>query len=104
MEMFLTILLMSVVSLALCVAAFGLATANARREEEERQEARPAVAPPHFFAHAPVPPAVAPRVPIEVLLSDIERHIRLEQAAAEAFLEVPTRDALRSRTSSPLLN
>jgi hypothetical protein len=104
MEMFLTILLMSVVSLALCVAAFGLATAGTRREQELRQEARPALAPPRFFAQAPVAPAVSARVPIEVLLSDIERHIRLEQAAAEAFLEVPSRDALHSQSGSPLLN
>jgi hypothetical protein len=104
MEMFLTILLMSVLALALCVAAFGLATSEARRETGQRQETRAAAAPPRFFARAPVPPAVAHRVPIEVLLSDIERHVRLEQAAAEAFLELPTRDALHSRTSSPLLN
>ena len=104
MEMFLTILLMSVLALALCVAAFGLATTEARHEAGQRQQARPAAAPPRFFAHAPVPPAAVHRVPIEVLLSDIERHVRLEQAAAEAFLELPTRDALHSPTSSPLAN
>lgn len=104
MEMFLTILLMSVLALALCVAAFGLATSGARREAGLRQETRAATTPPRFFAHAPVAPAITHRVPIEVLLSDIERHIRLEQAAAETFLELPTRDALHSRTGSPLQN
>lgn len=104
MVMFLSLLLMSVIALALCVAAFGLATAEERQHAAQRQAARPAVAPPRFFAHAPLPSADAARVPIEVLLSDIERHVRLEQAAAEAFLEVPTRDALHSRTSSPLAN
>jgi hypothetical protein len=39
-----------------------------------------------------------------VLLSHIERHVRLEQAAVEAYLDVPTRDTLHSRTASPLLN
>jgi hypothetical protein len=104
MAMFLTILLMSVLVLALCVAAFGLATADGRRDAAPRPDPRPSREEPRFFAHAPVAAAGHPRVPIEVLLSDIERHVRLEQAAAEAFLEIPTRDALHSRSDSPLLN
>jgi hypothetical protein len=39
-----------------------------------------------------------------MLLSQIERHVRLEQAAAEAYLDLPTRDSLHSRTESPLLH
>jgi len=42
------------------------------------------------------------RVPLETLLSQIERHVRLEQAAAESFLERPSETALRAPTASPL--
>jgi hypothetical protein len=105
MLMFLTILFMSVLALAVCAAAFSLA-AGAQPQPQKQPERQPAVEAPRFFAQAPLPPkaAAVPQVPIEVLLSDIERHVRLEQAAAEAFLEGPTRDALHSRTGSPLAN
>jgi hypothetical protein len=46
----------------------------------------------------------APRVPIEALLLQIERHIRLEQAAAESFLDYPTVESLHTRTMSPLVH
>jgi len=50
-------------------------------------------------------PAVASRqVPIEVLLLQIENHVRLEQAAAESFVTFPTNAQLRSKTTSPLVN
>jgi len=102
MLMFLTILSMSLMALLACVAAFGLAT-RTEEQPQVRPEPRLAVEPPRFFA--PVArPVEAPQVPIEVLLSQIERHVRMEQAAAEAFLEVPTPDSLHSSTASPLLN
>ncbi len=54
------------------------------------------------------PGAARPRleslVPVEVLLGDIERHIRLEQAAAEAFLAGPTLDGLHERPERPRAN
>jgi hypothetical protein len=43
-------------------------------------------------------------VPIDVLLLQLERHVRLEQAAAESFLMAPTVENLHSRTSSPLVH
>ena len=53
----------------------------------------------------PVPPAVSPvQVPIEVLLLQIENHVRLEQAAAESFLAFPTQALLHSKTTSPFVN
>jgi hypothetical protein len=96
MLMFLTILAMSVFSLAICVAAFGMAT-QAPAEPETR--ARVAVEPPRFFARPATLPPASP-LPIDVLLSQIERHVRLEQAAAEAYLDRPTHDALHSPTSA----
>lgn len=105
MLMFLTLLFMSLLAVAVCAAAFGLATRGADAPPPAVQPGRAAEAEPaRFFAQPVAAPPAAARVPIELLLSDIERHVRLEQAAAEAFLEVPTRDALHARSSSPLAN
>jgi hypothetical protein len=43
-------------------------------------------------------------VPIEVLLLQIENHVRMEQAAAESFLKSPTQTLLHSKTTSPFVN
>ena len=51
-----------------------------------------------------LPLAARSRVPIEALLLQIESHVRLEQAAAECFLESPNAALLHSRTVSPLVN
>jgi hypothetical protein len=48
--------------------------------------------------------AVLPKVPIEVFMAQIERHIRLEQAAAESFLSAPSLESLHGRTMSPLVH
>jgi len=103
MVMFLSLMIVSLLAVALCAVAFAAAT---------RDEARPEVLPerklvlerPRFFAAAEAKPAPAPTVPVEVLVSQIERHVRLEQAAAEAYLDLPTRDALHSRTASSFLD
>jgi len=64
-----------------------------------------AEAPGRFFAErASVPLVVPPRVPIEALLLQIENHVRLEQAAAESFVETPTAALLHTKTISPLVN
>lgn len=57
-------------------------------------------APARFF----VDRAAAPPLPIDIVLLQIEQHVRLEQAAAEAFLHAPTRQSLHSRTMSPLVH
>ncbi len=106
MLMFLTILFLSAGVLTVtCLVAAGPAPYEKERIAAlERQKL--AVPPPQFFADempAPAPP-VRPEVPIEVLLSQIQRHVRLEQAAAESFIELPAPGSLHSRTSSPLVN
>lgn len=99
MEMFLMAVCLSVLGLAVTAMAFGAAT----RPERTRAaaETQPSVARPRarFFVE---PGAEGPdrRVPIEALLLAIENHVRLEQAAAESFVESPTPAMLHSRTSS----
>jgi len=65
-----------------------------------------AVAPTRFFSDSIVKPAATPSrpVPIEVLLLQIENHVRMEQAAAELFIAGPTQDKLHSKTNSPFVN
>jgi hypothetical protein len=107
MEMFLTGLCMSLIGVIVCGVLFAAAT----REDRERDSlvAQPEtwnpIEAPQFF----VQPSVAPRhpstrVPIEVLLLQIERHVRLEQAAAESFHQFPTAQSLHMQTMSPLVH
>ncbi len=107
MELLLTVSCLSLLGLAVACLAFGAATRNpeAPPEAAARRDTAVAVAPARFFTATPIPPvAMPPRVPIEVLLLQIENHVRLEQAAAESFLESPTPALLHSRTTSPLVN
>jgi hypothetical protein len=102
MEMFLMALVLSLLGVVVSGVLFSAAT---RGEERERfvtlRAPSPTIAPARFFAdvaHA------APPVPLEALLLQIEQHVRLEQAAAEAFLHAPTRQSLHVRTMSPLVH
>ncbi len=108
MELFLMVMCVSVLGLALSGLAFSAATQDVRAAEEAPRPADAVAARPRFFADNVVVPmgasAQGPAVPIEALLLQIERHVRLEQAAAEAFHEAPTAQSLHSRTTSPLVH
>ncbi len=101
-------LMVATVSLLGIVVSIGLFAAAMHGEErsasaEARIEQALPLGPPRFFLQQR-PAASTPRVPIEVLLLQIERHVRLEQAAAESFLDAPTAKSLHSRTTSPLVH
>jgi hypothetical protein len=112
MEMLLMGLCMAVFGLGIAALAFGAAT----RSESSDSAVQPQpslvkpVVPARFFsdraAVTPTMPPVIPlqQVPIEVLLLQIENHVRMEQAAAEMFLAFPSQARLHSRTSSPFVN
>lgn len=108
MDMLLMGLCLGVCGVAFVALAFGAAM----RSEPWNSPAQPelplvkAATPARFFSdRSPVPPAVSPvQVPIEVLLLQIENHVRLEQAAAESFLAFPSQALLHSKTSSPFVN
>ena len=108
MEMFLMALCMSMLGVAVAAIAFGAATRPASSSSSPVQpELRPvkAVAPGRFFTGQIMPPvAPRPHVPIEVLLTQIENHVRLEQAAAESFLESPSHAQLHTKTTSAFVN
>jgi hypothetical protein len=103
MEMVLTLICISivltVVSAVLLAAAIRLGDA-AQPVPEKRQAAEG----PRFFQSdipRPVPGAASP-VPTELLLRQIERHVRLERAAAESFHLCPTPESLHVHTTVPL--
>jgi hypothetical protein len=111
MDMLLMDLCFALVGVLFVALAFGAAM----RSESWNSPAQPelplvkAVAPARFFLNrVPVSPAVlplqVPQVPIEVLLLQIENHVRLEQAAAESFLAFPSQALLHSKTTSPFVN
>ena len=105
MVMFLMALCMTVFGLAVSALAFGAATREPRGEVEHVAAHALPVMPSRFFVAeaAPQDPQI-PRVSLEVLLAQIERHVRLEHAAAESFLDFPTSETLHSRTASPLVH
>jgi hypothetical protein len=105
MEMFLMVATMSVIGVGVCALLFAAAT----RQPPPRVEARPAdamaKAAPRFFVDLDVDPAtVRTQIPVEALLLQIERHVRLEQAAAEGFQFTPTAEALHMTTVSQLVH
>ena len=108
MEMFLMALCMSVFGLAVSAIAFSAATGSTRPQEPAQPTLQPTarqpLQEPRFFAVEAPRPAAPPRVPIEVLLLQLEQHVRLEQAVAESFLHAPSTQALHSRTTSPLVH
>jgi hypothetical protein len=101
MEMFLMVGAMSLMGVAVCAALFAAATRDADRPAAPPAE-QPAREVPRFFADEPY--LTAGRIPIEALLLQIERHVQLEQAAAESFHFSPTVESLHGRTMSPLVH
>ena len=108
MEMFLMGLALSLIGVGVSTVLFAAATRDVREMEQAvaRPEARLRAETPRFFVHpgAAVAAAVPMQVPIEVLLLQIERHVRLEQAAAESFHQYPTAESLHVQTLSPLVH
>ena len=102
MVMFLMGLCIGLFGLAVSAMAFG-AAARPLETASAQPEAQP-VAPSKFFVEPAARTASRPAVPVEVLLLQLEQHIRLEQAAAEGFLSAPTSESLHGRTAAPRAN
>ncbi len=100
MEMFLTVFALSLLAVLVSGVLFVAATRQLPTDSL-RPDERLLKLPSRFFADDRAPSS-ASVVPIEVLLLQIERHVRLEQAAAEAFRDRPTAEALQMPTTSPL--
>jgi hypothetical protein len=59
---------------------------------------------PRFFVNDRTAPGLPSRIPRDVLVNRIQRHVHLEVAASESFLDGPSVESLHARTASPLLN
>ena len=106
MEMFLMALALSLLGVSVSAIAFTAAmpddSAGAAADAPPLGEPLPADRAGFFLEQRW--PALDRQVPIEVLLLQIERHVRLEHAAAEAFQQAPTPELLHTRTASPLVH
>jgi hypothetical protein len=101
MEMFLMAAALSLLGVAVSAVLFAAATRQPIQEEVRVPAETPVLVPTRFFGDEV---SALPRIPIEALLLEIERHVRLEQAAAESFLHAPTVESLNSRTMSRLVH
>lgn len=108
MEMFLMVLSLSLLGVAVSAGLFAAATKEERREEAALPGFHTAALDEErFFVRPPAgvrPDGLPRQVPIEVLLLQIERHVRLELAAAESFNQFPTAESLHMQTLSPLVH
>ena len=104
MEMFLIGACLCLLGVTVSAVMFAAATRDEQPNEPRTVQPRVALNAPRFFADNVV--TAAPRfvIPAEVLLMQLERHIRLEQAAAESFHAQPDVRSLHSRTTSPLVH
>ena len=104
MQMFLTLSALSLLCIVVSSLLFAAAIRNVCDEPpiETQVDPRLGMAPSHFFVDDRKP--MSPPVSIEALLLQIEGHIRLEQAAAEAFQNATTVEALHMSTASPLVH
>lgn len=105
MEMLLMALCMGLFGLAVTALSFQAAAPPKEEKPEIKVEKEVVVMPGRFFGDGVRAPVVSqPQVPIEALLLQIDNHVRLEQAAAESFLQQPTAALLHSRTISTLVH
>ncbi len=109
MEMLLMGMCISVFGLAVAAIAFGAATRPDSVPASAKLQPVKTEAPARFFADSippftPARPAMPSPIPIQALLLQIENHVRLEQAAAESFIDYPSAALLHSKTASPFVN
>ena len=102
MEMFLTVLTLSVVGVLVSGILFKAATRERTRAAADAFSPLALPDEQRFFMIRPATPANVSRVNPDALVLQIERHVRLERAAAEAFLQFPSVEALHMRTLAPL--
>lgn len=104
MEMLLTLLAISGLLTMLSVFCLRAAlTFDTERPEVQPENEKKLALDSRFFAGdvTAVPTTAIPR---DVLLMQIEHHVRIEKAVAEHYLELPTREALHSPSSSAFVN
>ena len=100
MEMFLMVLALSVVGVLVSGVLFAAATRDVGRSGNALLS--PVAAPDEERFFMLRPPIASDAARADALVLQIERHVRLERAAAEAFLQFPTVEMLHIQTLTPL--
>ena len=104
MMMFLSLMCVSFLAMAVLAMIAYETSARDAAPPEVRPDATVKLGTPRFFGgDLIVPPTRAP-LPVDAVIAQIERHVRLEQAAAESFLEIPDPGTLHTPTVSRFLN
>jgi hypothetical protein len=103
------VLILLGISLVLTVVTAVLLASLTRPDDAAAQPhveaTRRAPAPRFFERRVEVKdPVTLTSAPLEVLLLQINQHVRLEHAAAELFNQYPTVESLHRRTASPLVH
>jgi len=101
MQPFLMSLSLCLLGFAVCVLAFGAAMGG-NDEEESEGSSLPREKGEQFFLDGMPPGVPAIGEPTGAFLHRIRTHVRLEQEAAKAFLDVPNAESLHASTDSPL--
>ena len=106
MAMFLVLFGISFVLAVMTAILLSALLRNGESAPVVRKTPRPPDAPGFFNAEVPaaVSDGSASAVPVEALLLEIERHVRLERAAAESFHVSPTPESLHVHTASRLVH
>jgi hypothetical protein len=104
MEIFLMVLSLSLVGVLVSGVLFAAANRDVQRTDPPALVPATVAGEERFFMMRPPAKATWGGAPVtaDVLALQIERHVRLEQAAAERFHEFPSVEALRTPTLSPL--
>jgi hypothetical protein len=102
MEMFLMVLTLSLVGVLVSGVLFAAASRDARRVGAASLLSAAAPEERFFMMRAAARPRARSMTTSDVLALQLAHHVRLEQAAAEAFRQFPTAEALHMPTLSPL--
>ncbi|HET7219533.1 MAG TPA: hypothetical protein VFJ02_15865 [Vicinamibacterales bacterium] len=106
MAMVIALFAASMVLTAITAVLLSAAVRTADSSAPVRENPRP-IGPPRFFAQdipLSVHAAGASHMPVDLLVLEIERHVRQERAAAESFHLSPTAQTLHVQTASPLMH
>ncbi|MFH1766237.1 MAG: hypothetical protein ABIF09_18795 [Gemmatimonadota bacterium] len=84
------------------VLLFSVAMRGRGAEEEPKPPTRAPTSSGHFFLDGVAEPVGVINVPADALRLQLERHVRLEQQAAEGFLRSPSASSLQAPSASAL--
>lgn len=106
MAMVLTLIGLSLVLTVVTAVLLSSVLQTAETAEQPQLDSIRVVGPQQFFEDSVrrSVPTVRSAVPLEMLLLQIDQHVRLEQAAAESFHRYPTVESLHRHTTSPLMH